>query len=107
MKRVAATIVPRTSFGLLLQSDLPEMEPPPEPLGLLRVNCSLRWNLESEMLSLVVTLLIVALIAALLGFGGIAGTAVGMAKIVFFVAIVLFLVSILAGGMRGGFGRRL
>ena len=42
------------------------------------------------MLSLVVTLLIIALIAALLGFGGIAGAAVGIAKIVFFVALVLF-----------------
>ena len=42
------------------------------------------------MLSLVVTLLIIALIAAVLGFGGIAGAAVGIAKIVFFVALVLF-----------------
>jgi uncharacterized membrane protein YtjA (UPF0391 family) len=59
------------------------------------------------MLNLVVTLLIIALIAGVLGFGGIAGAAVGMAKIVFFVALVLFLVSLLAGGLRGGFGRRL
>ena len=41
------------------------------------------------MLSLVVTLLIIALIAGILGFGGIAGIAVGIAKIVFFVASVL------------------
>jgi uncharacterized membrane protein YtjA (UPF0391 family) len=61
---------------------------------------------STQMLGLVVTLLIVALIAAVLGFGGIAGAAVGIAKIVFFVAIVLFLISLLAGGMRGGFGRR-
>ncbi len=60
-----------------------------------------------EMLSLVVTLLIIALIAGILGFGGIAGAAVGIAKIVFFVALVLFLISLLAGGFRGGFGRRL
>ena len=46
------------------------------------------------MLSLVVTLLIIALIAAVLGFGGIAGAAVGIAKIVFFVALVLFLISL-------------
>jgi len=46
-------------------------------------------------------------VAAVLGFGGIAGAAVGIAKIVFFVAIVLFLISLIAGGMRGGFGRRL
>jgi len=45
------------------------------------------------MLSLVVTLLIIALIAGILGFGGIAGAAVGIAKIVFFVALVLFVIS--------------
>ncbi len=39
--------------------------------------------------------------------GGIAGTAVGIAKIVFFVALVLFLISLVAGGFRSGFGRRL
>jgi uncharacterized membrane protein YtjA (UPF0391 family) len=55
----------------------------------------------------VVTLLIIALIAALLGFGGIAGTAVGLAKIVFLVAMVLLVVSLIFGGMRGSFGRRL
>jgi uncharacterized membrane protein YtjA (UPF0391 family) len=65
-------------------------------------------NLRSaQMLHLVVTLLIIALIAGVLGFGGIAGAAVGIAKIVFFVALVLFLVSLLATGMRGGFGGRL
>jgi uncharacterized membrane protein YtjA (UPF0391 family) len=55
------------------------------------------------MLGLVVTLLIIALIAALLGFGGIAGTAVGMAKIVFVVALVLFLLSVVFGFARGSF----
>jgi uncharacterized membrane protein YtjA (UPF0391 family) len=47
------------------------------------------------------------LIAAVLGFGGIAGAAVGIAKMVFFVALVLFLVSLLFGGLRGGFRRGL
>ena len=42
------------------------------------------------MLNWVVALLIIALIAAILGFGGIAGAAVGIAKIIFFVAIVLW-----------------
>jgi uncharacterized membrane protein YtjA (UPF0391 family) len=37
--------------------------------------------------------LVIALIAAVLGFGGIAGTAVGIAKILFFVFLVLWLVS--------------
>jgi len=42
-----------------------------------------------------------------LGFGGIAGAAVGIAKIVFFVALVLFVISLLTHGLRGGFGGRL
>ena len=53
------------------------------------------------MLGLVVTLLVIALIAAVLGFGGIAGAAVGMAKIMFFVALVLFLISLVFGLSRG------
>ncbi len=49
------------------------------------------------MLSWSLTFLIIALIAAALGFGGIAGTAVGIAKILFFVFIVLFLLSLIFG----------
>ncbi len=55
------------------------------------------------MLGLVVTLLIIALIAAVLGFGGIAGAAVGMAKIIFVVALILFLLSVVFGFARGSF----
>ena len=47
------------------------------------------------------TFLIVALIAAVLGFGGIATFAVDIAKIIFFVAIVLFVVSAVIGLVRG------
>jgi uncharacterized membrane protein YtjA (UPF0391 family) len=47
------------------------------------------------------TFLVVALIAAVLGFGGIAAFAVDIAKIVFFVAIVLFVVSAVIGLVRG------
>jgi uncharacterized membrane protein YtjA (UPF0391 family) len=54
-------------------------------------------------LSWVVTLLIIALIAALLGFGGIAGTAIGLAKLIFYIAIILFVVSLIFGYSRGGF----
>jgi uncharacterized membrane protein YtjA (UPF0391 family) len=45
--------------------------------------------------------LVVALIAAALGFGGLAGTAVGIAKILFFVFLVLFLVSAVMHLLRG------
>jgi uncharacterized membrane protein YtjA (UPF0391 family) len=73
----------------------------------LQVDGSIASRVGSvQMLQLIVTLLIIALIAAVFGFGGIAGAAVGIAKIVFFVALVLFLISLVAGGMRG-FGRRL
>ena len=58
-------------------------------------------DMEAFMLGWALTFLIIALIAALLGFGGIAGTAIGIAKIIFFVAIMLFLISAVAGAMRG------
>ncbi|RQM87668.1 DUF1328 domain-containing protein [Salmonella enterica subsp. enterica serovar Infantis] len=44
--------------------------------------------------------LVIALIAAALGFGGLAGAAAGAAKIVFVVGIVLFLVSLFMGRKR-------
>ena len=53
------------------------------------------------MLSWVLTFLIIALIAGVLGFGGIAGASVEIAKIIFFIAIVLFLVSAVFGLVRG------
>ena len=53
------------------------------------------------MLGWALTFLIVALVAAVLGFGGIAAFAVDIAKIVFFVAIVLFVVSAIIGLVRG------
>lgn len=54
------------------------------------------------MLGWVVTFLIIALIAGVLGFGGIAGASIGIAKIIFFIAIVLFLLSLLTGVVRRG-----
>jgi len=41
--------------------------------------------------------LVIALLAALFGFGVIASTAAGIAKILFFIFLVLFLISIIAG----------
>ncbi|MFN3892778.1 MAG: DUF1328 domain-containing protein [Beijerinckiaceae bacterium] len=41
--------------------------------------------------------LIIALVAALFGFGGVAGTAMSGAQLLFWVAIVLFVVSALVG----------
>ena len=53
------------------------------------------------MLSWVITFLVIALIAGVLGFGGVAGASIEMAKIVFFIAVVLFLVSAVVGLVRG------
>jgi uncharacterized membrane protein YtjA (UPF0391 family) len=47
------------------------------------------------------TFLIVALIAGVLGFGGVAIVSVEIAKTIFFIAIVLFLISAVFRFMRG------
>jgi uncharacterized membrane protein YtjA (UPF0391 family) len=63
-----------------------------------------KQKVETEvliMLSWVVTFLIVALIAGILGFGGIAGVSIEIAKTIFFIAVVLFLVSAVVGLARG------
>src|SRR5437762_12672169 len=49
------------------------------------------------MLNWAISFLVIALIAAVLGFGVLAGTAMEIAKLLFFVFIVLFLVSFLVG----------
>jgi uncharacterized membrane protein YtjA (UPF0391 family) len=53
------------------------------------------------MLGWAVTFLIVALVAAVFGFGGIAAFAVDIARIIFFVAIILFVVSAIVALVRG------
>ena len=45
---------------------------------------------------------VIALIAALFGFGGIAAGATEIAKILFFVFVVLFIVSLVAGLIKKG-----
>lgn len=54
------------------------------------------------MLHYAVVFFIVALVAALFGFGGIAAGAVEIAKILFFIFVVLFVVSLIAGLVRRG-----
>ncbi|MDB5476293.1 MAG: hypothetical protein JWP49_1804 [Phenylobacterium sp.] len=53
------------------------------------------------MLGWALTFLVVALIAAVLGFTTIAGAAIGVAKILFFVFLVLFVVSLVMSLVRG------
>ena len=52
------------------------------------------------MLSWALTFLVIAWIAAALGFGGLAGAATGIAKILFFVFIVLFVIGLIGGAVR-------
>jgi len=52
------------------------------------------------MLNWALTFLIIALIAAVFGFGGVAVQAAGIAKILFVVFLILFLVSALTGVVR-------
>lgn len=49
------------------------------------------------MLRYALTFLIVAIIAAALGFGGIAGAASDIARILFYIFLVLFLVALISG----------
>lgn len=49
------------------------------------------------MLGWALTFFIIALIAAVFGFGGIASAAVGIAKLLFFIFVVLFAIALIAG----------
>ena len=53
------------------------------------------------MLGWVVTFLIIALIAGVLGFGGVAGASIEIAKAIFFIAVILFIISAVVGVARG------
>ena len=53
------------------------------------------------MLRLVIAFFIIALIAGILGFGGIAAGAAAIAKIFFYIFIVLFVLSLISGAVRG------
>jgi uncharacterized membrane protein YtjA (UPF0391 family) len=55
---------------------------------------------EQIMLGWALAFLVIALIAAVFGFGGIAAGAAGIAKILFVVFLILFVVSLLAGAVR-------
>jgi uncharacterized membrane protein YtjA (UPF0391 family) len=53
------------------------------------------------MLHYAIVFFVIALIAALFGFGGIAASAVGIAKILFVVFLILALASFVFGLLRG------
>lgn len=53
-----------------------------------------------NLLHYAIAFLVVALVAAFLGFGGVAGTAMEGARILFWIAIVVFVVAVVAGLIR-------
>lgn len=53
------------------------------------------------MLRLAIAFFIIAVVAAVLGFGGIAVGAASIAKIFFYIFVVLFIISILGHLLRG------
>jgi uncharacterized membrane protein YtjA (UPF0391 family) len=59
------------------------------------------WEAQTVMLYWAMVFLIIAIIAALFGFGIIASTAAGIAKILFLIFLVIFVVT-----MFTGLGRR-
>lgn len=61
---------------------------------------ALQFEEEKLMLRWAIAFFIIALVAAIFGFGGIAVAAAGIAKILFFIFLVLFLVALLGGLAR-------
>ena len=59
-------------------------------------------NGGSTMLNWAITFFVIALIAAVLGFTGIAVAAAGIAKLIFVIFLVLFLISLVAHLGRAG-----
>lgn len=53
------------------------------------------------MLGWAITFLIVAIIAGVFGFGGIASASVGIAQFLFFVFVALFIIAMIARAVRG------
>jgi uncharacterized membrane protein YtjA (UPF0391 family) len=63
------------------------------------LKCSSKKEVRA-MLQWTLIFLVVAIIAAVFGFGGVAGTAAGIAKILFFIFLVLFIISLIFGRSR-------
>jgi uncharacterized membrane protein YtjA (UPF0391 family) len=68
-----------------------------EPVVQRRVRPGGQKKGEQAMLSWAIAFLVIAMIAAALGFGGVAGTAIVAAKLIFVVSIVALLASVAVG----------
>ena len=66
-----------------------------------RGNDAILSNLKANnMLRLALIFFIVALIAGVLGFGGIAGAAAGIAKIIFWIGLALLVIALISNAVR-------
>jgi uncharacterized membrane protein YtjA (UPF0391 family) len=61
----------------------------------------LTLNRGKTMLKWALIFLVVAIVAAVLGFGGLAGAAAGIAEILFYVFLGIFLLMLIAGLVQG------
>jgi uncharacterized membrane protein YtjA (UPF0391 family) len=62
---------------------------------------SINQRKEKQMLHWALVFFVIAIIAAVFGFGGIAGAASGIAQILFFVFVVLLAISLIMNALRG------
>jgi uncharacterized membrane protein YtjA (UPF0391 family) len=69
-------------------------------MGCIQLTCQEHGMNFSNLLHWAVIFLVVAIVAALLGFGGVAGTAMEGAKLVFWVAIVIAIISFVVSLLR-------
>jgi uncharacterized membrane protein YtjA (UPF0391 family) len=61
-----------------------------------------REETVGDLLHWAIVFLVVGVIAAAFGFGGVAGTAIEGARILFWVAIALFVIALIGGLLRRG-----
>lgn len=69
--------------------------------GSLMIKFNILFTKHKNMLRLIIFFLVFALIAALFGFTGLAAGAAAMAKIVFYIFLVLFIFSVIGWIFRG------
>ena len=91
-RREGAPFVPVSNFTQVLLFETPRCAHALSRAEQASVFAMLGWAL---------TFLVIALIAAALGFGGIAGAAAGIAQIIFYVFLVLLLISLIMHFARG------
>ena len=58
------------------------------------------WYIMGNLLYYAIVFLVIALVSAALGFGGVSGTAMEGARLLFWVAIVIFVITAVAGMVR-------